>query len=185
MNKFIVQQQERLALAKIIEEHFAKNLIDPVWPTQHEDMYDHWDVSGKVKEDFLLKNHIKGDELRDDNKFDVKGLKKFHRKDDKFMDDMAWVEAKNVNGSKGWISGKADYIVFERICTWLIANRLELLHLVNKKVKDLNFMVGKKPYHIYSRSGRSDKITLVPFKDIKSLPLTTEPYKVPINEMHS
>ena len=147
--------QEFRARAKIIEQNFAKNLKDPIWANDYQDMQEHWDVKGTLDNELL--------------KFDVKGMKKVNRWDNKQQDDIAWVEGTNVRGKPGWVKGKADYIVFERLDHWLLVVREELLDLVNLKLKENNFQKGKGVYQIYQRDGRQDKITMVPFEDIEKI----------------
>ena len=147
--------QEFRARAKIIEENFAKNLKDPVWANDYQDMQEHWDVQGTLDGQLL--------------KFDVKGMKKVNRWDNKQQDDIAWVEGTNVGGKPGWVKGKADYIVFERTDHWLLVQRQELLEHVESKLKENNFQKGKGVYQIYQREGRLDKITMVPFEDIEKI----------------
>jgi len=139
--------------AKIIEEAFAKKLKDPVWADRKQDMFEHWDVKG------ILNGKL--------SKFDVKGIRKINRYDKNKQDDITWIEGTNVHGYPGWIKGKADYIVFERLEEWLIVKRESLLKLVNKKLEENNFEKGKGIYKIYQREGRKDKLTMVPFDDIK------------------
>tara|TARA_R100000482_G_scaffold50480_1_gene17927 strand:+ start:63 stop:563 length:501 start_codon:yes stop_codon:yes gene_type:complete len=141
--------------AKIVEESFAKNLIDPVWANDYQDMHEHWDVEGTLDNKLL--------------KFDVKGMKKVNRWDNKKQDDIAWVEGTNVRGKPGWVKGKADYIVFERNEYWLLVNRQELLNHIQDKLKEKGYETGKGIYQIYQREGRLDKITMVPFQDIEQL----------------
>lgn len=147
--------QEFKAKAKITEENFAKNLKDPVWATDKQDMYEHWDVQGTLDGQLL--------------KFDVKGMKKVNRWDNKTQDDITWIEGTNVRGYPGWIKGKADYIVFERLDYWLLVNREELFKFTWSKLEENNFRKGKNIYEVYQREGRLDKITMVPFKDIEKL----------------
>ena len=147
--------QEFKAKAKITEENFAKNLKDPVWATDKQDMYEHWDVQGTLDGQLL--------------KFDVKGMKKVNRWDNKTQDDITWIEGTNVRGYPGWIKGKADYIVFERPDYWLLVNREELFKFTWSKLEENNFRKGKNIYEVYQRDGRLDKITMVPFKDIEKL----------------
>ena len=147
--------QEFRARAKIIEENFAKNLTNPKWANDYQDMHEHWDVEGTLDGKLL--------------KFDVKGMKKVNRWDNKKQDDIAWVEGTNVRGKPGWVKGKADYIVFERLDYWLLVWREDLLNLVNLKLKENNFQKGKGVYQIYQRDGRQDKITMVPFEDIEKI----------------
>ena len=59
---------------KIIEQNFAKNLKDPIWANDHQDMQEHWDVKGTLNNELL--------------KFDVKGMKKVNRWDNKKQDDI-------------------------------------------------------------------------------------------------
>tara|TARA_R100000700_G_C3168241_1_gene143132 strand:+ start:1092 stop:1592 length:501 start_codon:yes stop_codon:yes gene_type:complete len=141
--------------AKIVEESFAKNLTDPIWANDYQDMHEHWDVEGTLDNKLL--------------KFDVKGMKKVNRWDNKKQDDIAWVEGTNVRGKPGWVKGKADYIVFERNEYWLLVNRQELLNHIQDKLKEKGYETGKGIYQIYQREGRLDKITMVPFQDIEQL----------------
>ena len=141
--------------AKIVEESFAKNLTNPVWANDYQDMHEHWDLEGTLDNKLL--------------KFDVKGMKKVNRWDNKKQDDIAWVEGTNVRGKPGWVKGKADYIVFERNEYWLLVNRQELLNHIQDKLKEKGYETGKGIYQIYQREGRLDKITMVPFQDIEQL----------------
>jgi|TARA_R110002020_G_scaffold112483_2_gene258773 hypothetical protein len=158
------------------EKEFAKVLTDVHWSSTKEDIHDHWDVEGRLPPECGLEGRFK---------FDVKGIKRFNAYDSTTQDKLAWIESKNPIGRKGWLVGEADYIAFERPLTWLVVNRVELLHLVNDKVKSLGYKKGKKPYHIYGRVGRLDKLTLAPFKDLEDLSLTKEILKDKSNEVHS
>lgn len=155
MNSFLEKGKE-------IEQEFAKTqLTDVVWATKDQDINDHWDVQG-------ILDWIGDDPL----KFDVKGMKKYNRHDTQTIQKYTWIESRNVHGKPGWIKGQADYIVFERESTWVITNRQELRELVNEKVKEKNYSTGKGVYELYTRDGRQDLLTLVPFKDILDLELT-------------
>ena len=147
--------EEYVKQAKISEEKFAKNLSNPVWANNYENMIEHWDVKGIFKQKLY--------------KFDVKGMKKKNRWDNNFQDDIAWVEGTNVRGEPGWVKGKADYIVFERNKYWLVVDRQELLNHVVNKLKEKGYQKGKGIYQVYQREGRLDKITMVPYEDIEKL----------------
>jgi hypothetical protein len=149
---------------KEVEKRFANVLSNLVWATREEDRHEHWDVSGKLPDKYLT-DDLDNSQL----KFDVKGLKKINRFDKGYQDELAWIEIKNVLGLKGWVCGNADYIVFERTDSWLLVKREDLLDLADSRSKSLGYPVGKKPYHLYNRSPRKDKLTLVPFSDIMSL----------------
>tara|TARA_R100000995_G_C3408564_1_gene88275 strand:- start:114 stop:584 length:471 start_codon:yes stop_codon:yes gene_type:complete len=141
--------------AKIVEQNFAKHLKDVKWANDEQDMFEHWDLKG------LFKGHV--------FKFDVKGKKKVNRSDANSQDDIAWVEGTNVWGKPGWIKGKADYIVFERNDYWLVVDRKELYDHVVEKVKENGVQQGRGIYKVYQRTGRQDKITMVPFDNIEKL----------------
>ena len=151
-----------LAEGKKVEQEFANTqLSDVVWATKEQDINEHWDVQG-------ICGWVSDEPL----KFDVKGMKKLNRHDTNTIQQYTWIESKNVHGKSGWIKGLADYIVFERESTWVIANRQELRELVNEKVKEKNYSQGKGVYQLYNREGRQDLLTLVPFQDIIALEST-------------
>ena len=142
--------------AKLVEQAFAqRHLSDILWANSEQDKYEHWDVQGSLNGKTL--------------KFDIKGMKKVNRWDSKTQDECAWVEGTNVRGDPGWLKGAANYIIFEREDSWWMVNRAELLEFVEEKLKKNSYATGKKPYNIYQREGRMDKITLVPFKDIEEM----------------
>ena len=124
--------EEYVKQAKISEEKFAKNLIDPVWANNYQNMKEHWDVQGMFKDRVY--------------RFDVKGMKKKNRWDNNFQDDIAWVEGTNVRGEPGWVKGKADYIVFERNKYWLLVDRQELFDHVVNKLQEKGYEKGKGVY---------------------------------------
>ena len=154
-----------LEAAKKVEDSFAKNLTDVVKASKKQDMYEHWDMVGKLD----------GESFR----FEVKGKKKFNRKDPETQDEMACIEYVNVNGYPGWIQGNADYIVFQRkVYDWLVVNRKELWDMIHDKLKERNFSASdrqwfepKEPYATYDRSffNKKDKFCWVPFEDIEKL----------------
>lgn len=144
---------------KDAEKRFAnKYLIDINYSTKNQDIYEHWDVSGKLN---IISN--------DNYKFDIKSSGKLKYSTDKIIMDSIWVEGTNVSGNIGWIKGKADYIVFEREQTWFVVGRKELLELTMNKLKENNFKKGKGIYLIHTRDGRKDKVTQVLFKDMQLL----------------
>jgi hypothetical protein len=69
---------------------------------------------------------------------------------------------------QGWLYGKADLIAFELKNSFRIVRRTELLDLVEKLV-DFNTKVEKSRqalYKLYSRSGRSDSLTMIKANDL-------------------
>jgi hypothetical protein len=117
--------------------------------SRKEDIYDHIDI-------FLTKEDI---ELS----VDVKAMKKISRSDDTSQDTYTYVEFKNVKGNPGWIYGKANLIAFETNDSFLLVDRVKLVEHC-ESVIDFNAKVKKATdslYKIYSRSGRSDLISMI------------------------
>ena len=161
--------EEFVAKAKIIEEEFIKHLKNPVRATKQQDMFEHWDVEGELKGKHM--------------KFDIKGMKKFNRKDPETQDKMACIEYVGVKGYPGWVCGKADAIAFKRKKNkesnfeWLVVNRELLWQYLKSKLEERNYSPStlswqeKEPYATYDRSffGKQDKFCWVPFEDIEKL----------------
>ncbi len=145
---------------KSAEKRFAeKHITNIVYSNKNQDIYEHWDVMGLLKE------------IGNVSKFDVKTTKRLDHSSDPSVGVMesVWVEGKNVNGKDGWIRGNSDYIVFEREDTWMVVNRIELLNLTLSKLKENNYKKGKGVYLVHTRYKRKDKVTKVLFKDIKTI----------------
>lgn len=119
-----------------------------LYPTNEEDINEHWDVSV---------NNIK---------IDIKGLRKIKRNDHEVNDTIHWIELENVLGKPGWLYGKADYIAFELLDSWLLVKRYKLIELINNKLK-IEISNTPEIYKMYRRFGRYDTITLVPTSDLK------------------
>jgi hypothetical protein len=80
-----------------------------------------------------------------------------------------WLEVTNINGNKGWLKGKAYYIIFEivELKCYSIFKRVDLL---NYALKFKNYTENKKDfYKIYTRKkwDKKDEIIKVKYKDIK------------------
>lgn len=104
-------------------------------------------------------------------KVEVKAEKRIERSDHDLQSKFIWVELRNVRGKVGWLFGKADLIAFEREKTFFFVKRLDLLATVNQKVDLVAKAKSAKDalYKIYTREGRKDKVTLLPFQDIESI----------------
>lgn len=109
-------------------------------------------------------NNTKGEKYT----VDVKARKKISRKDTDVVDDVIWVEFKNVQGKNGWLYGKSNYIAFEQEKDFLIVSRLALANLCEKLVDLNNFDAKIKPplYIAYQRAGRKDLLSLIKTEDI-------------------
>lgn len=100
---------------------------------------------------------------------EVKSLKRMRRKDSEVQDEHIWIELHGVRkDDQGWLYGKADLIAFELRNSFRIVRRTDLLDLVEKLV-DFNTKVEKSSqalYKLYSRSGRSDSLTIIKANDL-------------------
>lgn len=137
---------------KTVEQQFAALLNDPVMATKEQDMHEHWDVMDAMG-----------------LKYDVKGMKKYRRSDDKPTDRLHWIELRNVNGKNGWLYGNADIIAFETRKWWILVERNDLVQFVQGVIFG-DFTVDKpEPYKLYQREGRQDLLTILPTVDLLSI----------------
>lgn len=117
--------------------------------TNHEDMYEHWDL--------LMERH--GNRY----KIDIKNERRIQRYDDPFH-NMLVIEWKNVHGKNGWIYGMADYISYKLDTYFHIIPRKDLLNLANNLV-DKNKIVNcfkDCVFKVYSRKNRNDLMSCIP-----------------------
>jgi len=150
---------------RIAENKFATDYLkDFTVATQHQDMFEHWDVQGILTD--LSDKPLK---------FDVKALKRVNRNDESLSDEITWIEGTNVRGNPGWIKGLADYIVFERQNAWTVINRAELLRWTAEKIRRNGSKIGKGLYQIYTRPNRQDKLTMIRFSDIDTIAILNLP----------
>jgi hypothetical protein len=105
-------------------------------------------------------------------KVEVKSRKRMGRKDSNVQDEYVWIELHGVRkDDDGWLYGKADLIAFELKNSFRIVRRADLLSLV-KKLVDFNTWVEKSSealYRLYSRSGRSDSLTIIKANDLQKI----------------
>ena len=99
---------------------------------------------------------------------DVKSRKKVKRADDKFNDEVVWIEFANVQGKRGWLYGDSDIIAFERPEDFLLVNRKLLARLCEKlcDLSKLNVDTKMPLYTGYQRKGRKDLLSLIKMTDI-------------------
>jgi len=138
---------ESLKLGKITEDHFKSIFINCIDATEHENIYEHWDV-------------------RIDNiKIDIKGMKRELRNDSSVNGYRHYIELRGVRGHPGWLYGKADYFAFETIEDFLLVEKIKLQKWVDKNI--IKEEVTKPElYKLYSRVGRLDQMTLVKTSDL-------------------
>lgn len=102
---------------------------------------------------------------------DIKGIKKNNRFDNNTDDSIQWLEITNVNGNKGWLYGKAEYIAFRTNNSIIFCKRNKLLDMVLEKInnKQITHNNPKECYIPYQRQNRKDVIVKTPTKDIQLL----------------
>lgn len=153
---------------KKVEVKFALDILNHLkrdesivnHPTELQDIYEHWDIE-------LLDTDLKG-------KYDVKALRKVNRHDSEVNPEIQWIELLNVNGNKGWLFGKADYIVFEHTNQWVIVKRTDLVKYIKSNTKN-DICLYPEVHKLYRRRNRDDLITLVPFSDLIQICYKTLP----------
>lgn len=133
--------------------------------TKKIDITEHWDYAFRDKKNkFNLKSF--SDNL-DYYRIDIKSTKRINRGDNQVSTDHHWIELKNVVGNKGWMYGKADYIVFEIPKGWIFVDREKLVELIEDKTKGkINRSYKSECYELYRRKGRKDSVTKVPIVDL-------------------
>jgi len=107
--------------------------------------------------------------LHKDINVDVKASKKRSRMDSDLNSNYIWVEFNNVHGDKGWLYGKANYIVFhnQEEDQFYAVDRKELAQLCEKICDNKKVNNPKEAlYHKYTREGRKDILSLIYFDDI-------------------
>lgn len=79
-----------------------------------------------------------------------------------------WVEFQNVNGDKGWLHGKANYIAFDcpQIRAFIMIDRDELLEICTKIVHPVFVDRDNALRKYYRRTGRNDILSKIEFTDI-------------------
>lgn len=110
--------------------------------------------------------------------FDVKGLRKNKRSDTSFDDSIQWIELVNVQGNKGWVYGKADYITFMTNKFVLYVRRKDLVQYIEDKTVDKScvYSIPDEYYIPYQRKNRSDMIVKIPTIDL--IPLSKHTIKI-------
>lgn len=143
---------EYVEQGKSVEAKFASVLSGAVFATKEEDMHEHWDVMDNMGV-----------------KYDVKGMKKYRRSDDKPTDRLHWIELRNVNGKNGWLYGNAGVIVFETRKWWLLVEREDLVQFIEGIIWGEETTEKPEPYKLYQREGRQDLLTILPTVDLLSI----------------
>jgi hypothetical protein len=151
---------------KLFKQCCNQNNLNVIGSNNQQDMLDHYDFK-------VINPKTHGSRL-----VDVKAIKNINRYDEKTNLDFTLIEFKNVNGNKGWLEGKADYIGFEKLNGFLMVNRKILRDYCISKMYNKN-QVMQKPYVIsdpqnstyqfFTRKGRKDKFIYIPFKDLYNI----------------
>lgn len=82
-----------------------------------------------------------------------------------------WVEFKNVNGDKGWMYGKAEYIAFDmpELGGFVMVRTKELARLAEKIVEPVFVTKQEATRKYYQREGRQDVISRLELPDLQKL----------------
>ena len=130
-----------MARGKRAEKEYAsiynKNIVE--WPTEEEDIQEHWDVKIGGK------------------KIDVKAIKKND-------ENIHFVEFRNVQGKKGWLYGDADGFAFETEDYWIEVKKDKLQEMAHEKCMDK--VMGWDFYEMANRPGAKDLFTKVKTIDL-------------------
>jgi hypothetical protein len=99
---------------------------------------------------------------------DVKGIKKNNRKDNNVDDTIHWIEIQNVNGKKGWIYGKSEYIAFRTLSQIIFVKTNNLIEISENVLKTNNIVDcnPKECYIPYQRYQRKDIIYKIPTNEL-------------------
>lgn len=145
--------EESMEIGRNAEQRFAATLTNPKFPTDEEDINEHWDVMDSMG-----------------YRYDVKAMKKYRREDAKATDRLHWVELRNVNGKLGWLYGKAYYIAFETRSWWIVVKREDLVKFVEGAIWGNGAKIERpKPYELYQRPERQDLMTVIPTVDLLAI----------------
>ena len=160
-NKY--DKRDSLEIGEKAEALFAKLAGRKGWQVtmapEGGNIDEHWD--------FLIESSL------ENYKVDVKGMKRVSRGDPTVQDTWLWVELHSVRSyNRGWLyDGEADLIAVEKINTFVLVRRVDLLALV-EQIVDLSSVVSsarQAKYKVYSRRNRPDKISLIETKKLESI----------------
>jgi len=147
---------EQLIQGKFVENIFKTklreyfNTAEVVDATPEQDMNEHWDIQVNLK-------------------FDVKGLKKVRRNDNKTDENFHYIELKNVQGKTGWLYGEATHFSFETDDYWIIVEKSALQEFIKIKCKEKIKCTVPTLYQLYTRKNRKDVIVLVKTIDLMAI----------------
>ena len=152
-------KKDSLELGQNAESLFAKSALKHGWLIEPAS-----ETSNKNEHfDYIMSKDARS--LR----VEVKSRKRMGRKDSNVQDEHVWIELHGVRkDDQGWLYGKADLISFELKNSFRIVRRTDLLDLIQRLV-DFNARVEESKealYKLYSRSGRSDSLTIIRAEDL-------------------
>jgi len=121
--------------------------------TREEDIYDHIDY-WVTRRDHYGEIKLSG--------VDVKGCN---------HPECVWVEFKNVNGDKGWMYGKAEFIAFDipEIGGFAIVLRQQLAEYAERVVEMVFVSKNEATRKLYQRAGRQDVISRIHLEDLQKI----------------
>jgi hypothetical protein len=154
---------DSFVLGRRAEELFVATAHSRGWtvtPAPKEaDIHEHWDF--EIRKDGYAR------------KVEVKAMKREKRNDENLNPEWVWIEFRNVRGEVGWLFGKANWIAFETVDSFLIIDRHDLYQHVRRVVdRDAKVESARDAkYKTYTRKGRPDQITQIRLDDLKKIKL--------------
>ncbi|MRJ02489.1 MAG: hypothetical protein GXO19_05940 [Epsilonproteobacteria bacterium] len=151
------ENAKRGSRAEALLRSILERRYEVISATPWEDIYEHWDL-------YLPLPNIR---------IDVKAMKKIERSDPEPQDRWHWIELHGVRPwDRGWLyGGRADYIAFETVRTFLLVPRRALQRLV-EEVVERDILVSSPTeafYRVYKRPNRPDRITLIETELLRSI----------------
>lgn len=148
---------------QVVEQAFARLAVARGYQvraaTFQADCNEHWDL------EISSRDHVK--------KIDVKGMKRLERSAS-LQDKWHWIELHGVRErDPGWLyGGTSDLIAFETQADFVLADRFDLMDLVERLVPTNSPRVGlasNSKYKLYGRDGRHDLLTLIETDRIREI----------------
>jgi len=121
--------------------------------SKEEDIYDHIDY-------WVKRRNYKNEKI--ESGVDIKGCN---------HPECIWIEFKNVNGNKGWMYGKADFIAFDipEIGGFAVVLRSQLAEYAELVVEETFVSKEEATRKLYQRAGRQDVISRLHLEDLQKI----------------
>jgi hypothetical protein len=121
--------------------------------SRKEDIYDHIDY-------WVKRRNYNNEKI--ESGVDIKGCN---------HPECVWIEFKNVNGNKGWMYGKAEFIAFDipEIGGFAVVQRKDLAEYAERVVEMVFVSKSEATRKLYQRAGRQDVISRIHLEDLQKI----------------